>query len=166
MNPTQERIKELYIYDESHKGLIHNSAKNSRGLKNGKAGHHHSRGYVHIGVDGKSFKEHILVWIYFNGAKADDMQIDHINGIKWDNRISNLRQVSGFDNQKNRGKNKKNTSGYKGVHKNKNKWEVSIMANNIRHRLGHFDNPKEAALVYNEAAKKLHGAFAYQNEIK
>jgi hypothetical protein len=61
------------------------------------AGTLHPTGYIHIRVDGKNYQEHRLAWLYVHG-KFPDNCIDHINGIKDDNRISNLRDVTTQEN--------------------------------------------------------------------
>lgn len=100
--------------------------------------------------------------------------VDHINGDNLDNRKCNLRICTNSENLRNRSKNKTNTSGYKGVYKNKdtytkvnkNKpWKVLIMTKGNSKFIGTFKTKKEAAKAYNKAAKKYHGNFAYFNKI-
>lgn len=92
-------------------------------------------------------------------------EIDHINMDKLDNRKCNLRVCSTQENQRNRGKQSNNTSGYKGVcwHKPTSKWGVSITARGRQLHLGLFVLPEEAARAYDSAARKYHGEFAYFN---
>ena len=101
------------------------------------------------------------------GATDSKIYIDHINGDTLDNRMCNLRICTHAENMRNRGKNKNSTSGYKGVHfyKAYQKWQSNIMHERKRVCLGYFDTAEEAAKAYNEAASKLHGEFAYLNEI-
>ena len=93
--------------------------------------------------------------------------IDHINGVKTDNRKSNLRVCTRAENGRNRGKQENNTSGYKGVsYKVKNKkFSSQIKVYNKQIYIGLFDTPIEAARAYNEAAIKYHGEFAKLNEL-
>lgn len=167
---TKERVMELFVYSDKHHGLLYRQ-RNPEKMKKmhrevgSRAGYTHSRGYRHVAVDGVIYKEHILIWIYFNGSKDSSLQIDHKNKIRDDNRIDNLRIGTGFQNQQNRGRNKNNSSGYKGVHKREGKWHVSIMCNRKTYRFGCFDCPKEAAMVYNKEVAKLHGEFANLNII-
>lgn len=95
------------------------------------------------------------------------LHIDHINGNRLDNRKENLRVATCSQNVMNRGKQANNTRGYKGViyDKSRGKWRAEITANKKSHYLGRFDTAEEAALAYNEAAKELHGEFAYFNEL-
>ena len=92
-------------------------------------------------------------------------QIDHINHDTLDNRCSNIRICTPSNNQCNRGKQKNNTSGYKGVFSNGNgnKWRARIKINGKMKVLGSYSSPEEAARAYDRAAIILHGDFAYQN---
>lgn len=93
-----------------------------------------------------------------------NMQVDHINGNKLDNRRANLRICNNADNNYNKGQRK---GKYKGVHysNNSNKWVAQITKNGKTKHLGLFVDQDDAALAYNEAARSLHGEFAYVNKI-
>ena len=123
------------------------------------------KGYLTIKINKKCYKQHRVVFLYFNGylPKA----IDHIDRNKLNNSISNLRPSTKNGNNHNVGPNKKNTSGYKGVywHKPRKKWRAMIKINRKQITIGRFNTPEEAALAYNIAALKFHGDFAYQNVI-
>lgn len=97
-----------------------------------------------------------------------DKQVDHINGNPLDNRKCNLRVCTQKENSRNREKRKEKTSSiYKGVcfHKRKHKWQASITLDGKLIHLGYFKTQNEAALIYNEAAKKYHGEFAKFNKV-
>jgi hypothetical protein len=87
-------------------------------------------------------------------------QIDHINGIKTDDRLCNLRAADNAQNNRNRPAQGNNTSGFKGVSKKRRQWRARISVNGTEHSLGTFDTPEAAAAAYREAAERLHGAFA------
>jgi hypothetical protein len=93
--------------------------------------------------------------------------VDHINNNSLDNRKVNLRQCSHSENERNKDKTKRNSSGFKGVcfDKSCNKFFSLITVNRKRIWLGYFIDPIDAAKVYNEAALKYHGEFAKLNEI-
>lgn len=89
--------------------------------------------------------------------------VDHINGDGLDNRRSNLRVCSTAENARNRGASKANTSGFKGVHRNRRRWRAVITVDYNYKHLGTFDTPEDAAKAYDAAAKELHGEFAQLN---
>lgn len=91
--------------------------------------------------------------------------VDHINGDGLDNRRENLRFATNSENMQNSRLQKNNTSGYKGVYwdRGRNKWIVRIKVNGRRLNLGYFDDPKEAALVYDRGAMEHFGEFAKTN---
>ena len=93
------------------------------------------------------------------------MCVDHINGNPLDNRKSNLRICTNAENQRNRGANKNNKSGYKGVYwtKPNKRWLSQIRHNGKQVYIGHYKNKEEAARAYDKKAKELHGEFAYLN---
>lgn len=100
------------------------------------------------------------------------MPIDHINQNKLDNRRTNLRMATKAQNLMNRGPNKNNTSGYKGVshvHSSSRlktkQWKAQIVVSRKLKPLGYFSTPELAAMAYNAAALKYHGEFAYQNRL-
>jgi hypothetical protein len=96
-----------------------------------------------------------MVWAMTYGEWPDEL--DHINGIKHDNRIANLRQATPKENAFNRGAHKNNTSGYKGVcfYKKNGKYQATV--NGIY--LGRFDTPELAHAAYCAEADRLHGEF-------
>jgi hypothetical protein len=89
---------------------------------------------------------------------------DHKNGNGFDNRRSNLRPATASQNTHNQGP-RKGTSKYKGVcwHKDTNNWQVGITCSRRQHYLGRFDSEQDAALAYDQAARELHGEFAWLN---
>ena len=98
----------------------------------------------------------------------DGKFIDHINHNGIDNRKENLRICTEKENQGNRKLNKNNTSGFRGVFKDKcsNKWRARIrLGKNIRKHLGYFTNINDAKKAYDKAAKKHFGKF-YSDNIK
>jgi hypothetical protein len=125
------------------------------------AGSLHKRGYVCIQLDGTIYRAHRLAWFYvYGGWPAGDL--DHINGVKSDNRIANLRVATASQNQANVGRRIDNKSGYKGVsfHKLTQKWSATIQHQGKRIHLGLFATPEGAAAAYVSASKPLHGQFA------
>ena len=126
-------------------------------LRAGKcAGHINKAGYVMICLEHKNVFAHKMAWAMHYGFWPND-QIDHINGVKSDNRIQNLRTVTAQENSKNRKKPENNTSGKIGVHFHKpsKKWHARVMDNGKRLHIGAFLSPEEASEAYTEISSKL-----------
>jgi hypothetical protein len=118
-------------------------------------------GYRKIRIDGKIYFAHRLAW-YFMMKRYPDCDIDHINGIKDDNRWENLRAATASQNQMNRTKTRSNTSGFKGVywHEKLQKWQAKITIKKKQIYLGVFSTAEEASHAYQDAAFRLHRDFA------
>lgn len=93
---------------------------------------------------------------------SKDMFIDHIDNDGLNNTRKNLRICTKSENNMNSGKQKNNTSGFKGVswNKPKKKWIAQISINGVTTHLGYFDTAEEAYKAYCEACIKHHGGFA------
>jgi len=94
-----------------------------------------------------------------------ELKADHINGNPLDNRRENLRSATQQMNGINAGLCSTNTSGFKGVAPEKGQWSAQIHVMGHKKFLGYFDDKVEAAKVYNAAAKKHFGEFAWLNPI-
>ena len=112
-------------------------------------------GYIVLKHKGKRILAHRAAWLIYYGCIIEK-EIDHINGIPSDNRISNLRNVSHQENHKNRKKPKHNTSGIIGVRydKDRKKWRAEIVVNGKNINLGRFTDINEAIKVREEASIK------------
>lgn len=119
-----------------------------------------SRGYQQVSYMGKAFLAHRLAW-YFVHRKWPENEIDHINGVKIDNRIANLREATRSQNIKNRGPHKNIISGLKGVYwlKGRNKYQAAIWIDGKRKALGVFDDKYEAYDAYVKVAIERDGDF-------
>jgi len=126
----------------------------------------HPDGGWYCPPDGRRRRRRTILHIHrlITGAPKG-MDIDHINGNPLDNRKSNLRICTHTENMRNRGANKNNTSGYKGVgwHKKGKKWGATIKHNYKSVYIGLYEDKEEAARAYDKKAKELHGEFAYLN---
>lgn len=116
--------------------------------------------YRNICVRGCLAAAHRLAWLYVKGEWPTD-QLDHINGNRDDNRISNLREATQGENSFNRKRYSNNSSGVKGVYWNKSigKWHAQIRANRKRHHVGFFPSVEAARAAYLAASARLHGEF-------
>lgn len=99
---------------------------------------------------------HRLAWLIFHGAWPED-QIDHINGIKDDNRIANLRDVSPAKNQQNRRDALPNNRlGVLGVSPRKGKYRARITVQGRVLELGKFGTLEQARDAYLAAKARYH----------
>lgn len=98
----------------------------------------------------------------------DGVLVDHINGDGLDNRRENLRLCTSFENARNTKISKANTTGFKGVSKNKRngKYRAYIMINKVQIFLGVYETALAAAEAYNGAATRLFGNFAWLNTLE
>lgn len=103
-------------------------------------------GYVYFYYGGKSRLSHRVIWTKFNGEIPDGFEVDHINHIRSDNRISNLRLVNRVENARNKSRASNNTSGVTGVSwiKSKGKWYAQIYVNGKTHNLGYYSDFNDA----------------------
>lgn len=118
------------------------------------------KGYRKSNIFGKSLLNHRLAWfLYYNRWPAKGLDIDHINGIKSDNRIENLREVTRALNSRNSKLSKKSKTKIPGVNWNKRgkKWEAQIrwVVGGPRHRIYYGDDFFEACCARKSAELKL-----------
>ena len=113
-------------------------------------------GYICVSVGGRKWYAHRLAWFLVYGEEPQG-QIDHINGDRADNRISNLRVVTCSENLENqRRPRSNNSSGFLGVVRKGNRWGARITKAGVVHSLGWFGSPEEARLAYLAAKKTMH----------
>jgi hypothetical protein len=117
-------------------------------------------GYRLIRIDGVLYKAHRIIFAIKNGRWPVGI-LDHINGIRSDNRPENLREVTDSQSVWNTGLARTNTSGVKGVSWSKHfgKWETYVEAHGRRKKLGYFDDFDLAELVVSEARRRMHGEY-------
>jgi hypothetical protein len=109
---------------------------------------------------------HRVAWFLYYGVWPKD-QIDHINNIRTDNRVVNLREASQKENNGNMKKRRNCSSNYKGIYWDNscNKWICTITIDYSRKYLGSYHNEEEAALAYNKAALEYFGEYAKINDL-
>ena len=154
---TQDRVKELLDYCPESGEFFWKVSR--RAVKAGdKAGKVNGRGYGTVGIDRKDYQSHRLAWLYVYGEWPDGC-IDHVNGIRTDNRISNLRIASSAENAQNRRFSRAGSKcGLIGVawHKQLQRWQAQIKLRGVTKYLGLFDSPEEANAAYLKAKAELH----------
>jgi hypothetical protein len=154
---TQQRLRLLLDYNPGTGRFTWRVNRGGTAVKGSEAGAIHNKGYRSIKVDRKNYLEHRLVWLWEYGEWPSN-ELDHVNRIKTDNRLSNLRDVTRSENMQNTPARSNNLSGFKGVswHDGAGSWMAGIMANGKSTYLGCFNTPEEAYAAYCAAASRLH----------
>ena len=122
-----------------------------------------SKGYRTITIKKRRYYEHRIAWYMLTGEDPTGFEIDHINGDKSDNRFCNLRLATSQTNKANCGLTKSNSSGFKGVHRFRDKWIASITHDRKLIHLGVHECPEKAAAAYDAKAVELFGEYALTN---
>ena len=158
----QDRWNHNFLYEG---GLLFWAVDLGTKIKIGDVAGFFNGSYLYVRLDGIAYPAHKIIWELHNGDT--DSQIDHINRVKDDNRIENLRLATRSQNEANTGLRRNNSSGFKGVYffKRTNRWRAKIDHDGREIHLGYYDSAEEAAMAYNSAAVKLKGKFALLNEI-
>lgn len=97
---TAERLRAALDYDPATGLFRWIERPNQKIIVGSIAGHVGRKGYIYVTIDKRKYAAHRLAWLYVNGEWPKE-QIDHINRVKDDNRISNLRDVSDAENKLN-----------------------------------------------------------------
>ena len=154
---TQHQLREILSYDPESGAFVWLVTR-GKARKDAAAGFTRRDRYIEIGIDGALYFAHRLAWFYVHG-RWPIQQIDHINGIRGDNRIANLREASNAQNLQNLRKASSNSkSGFLGVslRKSRGKWRAEIVIEGRKKHLGYFDSSEEAYAAYLAAKVKFH----------
>lgn len=154
MQITKELVRSHYIYKD---GLLYDV--DTREV----FGKVYSHGYRVGRFHGTNIKNCDMVWIYHNGPIVGDL-VDHIDRVKHNDKIQNLRIATTVQNQWNTGS-YGGRSGYKGVDysASKRKWRARYKNHGKRFHVGWFHTELEAAVAYDKAVEHLHGEYQVRN---
>lgn len=163
--PSPDLLRQLFKYDpetgaltwrerprEMFQESFHWKRWNTRYA--GRAASSAIRGYLRVTVGGKSRRAHRVIWALVHGAWPEG-EIDHINGVRSDNRLVNLREVSRVINARNVSLNARNASGVTGVYRQGERWRAFIGIGGSNVSLGSFVTFAEAVAARKAAAKVL-----------
>jgi HNH endonuclease len=168
--PSLDRLRELFSYDPET-GFFMRVAKPRQSkfpagtIAGSKPSPH---GYISLKIDGCSYMIHRLAWLFVHGTWP--REIDHVNRIRDDNRLSNLRSASRSLNALNSKVKATNRSGVTGVNHvadcYRNPWRAFIMVNGNPITLGYFATKEQAAAARAaafKAAEQFQVAVAVRN---
>lgn len=156
---SQARLKELLDYNPETGLFTHKLYRGGRAKKDDVAGTITLDGYIRISIDGKIYKAHRLAWLYVYGH-FPKQEIDHINRVRNDNRIFNLRDVNRYVNARNKTQAIKKLT-YPGAswYGRDQRWVSRIRVNGKRIHLGYYDDlisaviaVKKAEMLYNKSS--------------
>lgn len=142
------RLREYLSYDPET-GIVTRTKNKYRAKAGTIAGHLDDDGYLQMSFDNKTIKLHRIIWALHYGTMPK-REIDHINRIKTDNRISNLREVTRSQNVRN--VSPRGATGVVGVFPEGKKYKSAISENGIRRHLGTFATVELASAAYQAAA--------------
>lgn len=120
-------------------------------------------GYVIVRIFGHDYRGHRVAWAVHCGRwPHEGMDIDHVNLVRSDNRIANLREATRSQNKMNQPAHADSMSGLKGISRclRDNKWKAHIQISGKRTFLGRFQTPEEAHEAYRRASEQVHGEFS------
>lgn len=129
--------------------------RNSSTRVGDEAGFTTPEGYRRVRLNKRTHAAHRVIWEIFNGPIPDDLQIDHINGIRSDNRIENLRIVTARENSQNRVLHRNGRLVGCSWNKRKHKWYAHLQVGGTIAHLGYFDTEEKAHAAYCRATEML-----------
>tara|TARA_E500000318_G_C3569068_1_gene217016 strand:+ start:7436 stop:7984 length:549 start_codon:yes stop_codon:yes gene_type:complete len=163
--PDIDLVKKYIDYDRDTGVFTWKVNRRYTARKGSVAGLKNDSGYILLTIESKRYRAHRIAWLLVHGEWPKN-QIDHINGVRDDNRIENLRHVTNAQNAANASLMPCNTSGFKGVtyDKDRSKWHSQIKKDAKKYFLGRYDCKIEAAKAYDKKAIELFGEYAKTNK--
>ena len=154
---TFERANELFRYDPISGKVFRKVTTSSRSIKGTEAGSLDKRErYLRVTVDRIGYQLHRVIMLLVHGHLDKNVHVDHISHNRADNRLCNLRLVSLAENNKNKSRDRRNSTGVTGVRFNKrdNTWGAHIGVNKTEIHLGTFKTLEEATAARSKAEVK------------
>ncbi len=151
-------LKEFIDYNPDTGVFVWIKKRGSRGIPGNIIDNPTSLGYRTIAFGRKLYSAHHVAWWFTYGTQAES-EIDHINGDRSDNRISNLRLASREENTRNASVRKDSTTGVKGVSPDGNSFKARCWADGVRHNLGNFRTIEAAADAVRKFREENHKEF-------
>ena len=156
-----ESLRKLFAYDPLQGGFIRLVRSGSRGRIGPVHGCLDKKGYLVIGIGGRNYFCHRLAWALYYGEWPNG-DLDHIDGEKTNNKITNLRIAKPEENNRNKSSIATNTSGFRGVCIEGKKFRATIRFEGKKINLGTYETAQEAHAAYVTASKEYFGDFHRQ----
>ena len=161
---TLDLLREILHYDPETGVFTWKVRRGNRAIPGAQAGSKSTnkpKQRLSIRINGKSYFNHRLAWLYMTG-EWPALEIDHIDTDSLNNRWNNLRLATTSQNQANRGPQKNNKSGFKGVywHPSHAAWRAAVRFKGRKIILGEFRTPEDAHAAYCTKVAELYGEFA------
>lgn len=154
--PARDRVLELLDYDFAS-GVFRWRQQRGPVRSGAAAGVINRKGYRYIRIDGVLYRAHRIAWLIVHGVDPGLIEIDHMDGDRDNNAASNLRLVTTKQNQENRGLNRNNSSGHRGVYwSNRSScWVAEICHNRETKRVAGFSDAHSASVAAQELRKNF-----------
>ena len=156
---TQDQLKEVLRYDPETGRCFWLKRLGPRAMPGNEVGWGSSHGYIKIKILGITYSRSHVAWLYVYGHHPKEC-MDHINRVRNDDRISNLREATKGENCRNTNIRSDNSTGVKGVSLNNGKYMARINLRGKSIYLGTYDLIEDADLAYRKGCSKYHGEFA------
>lgn len=163
--PAQEELLTLFRYDEVSGKIFRRSREgnnwfNSR-FAGSEAGYESADGYIKIKYQGASYLAQRIIWKMVTGFDPEG-SVDHIDGVKNNNRWGNLRDVTHDQNMWNAKLFHNNTSGYRGVSfiQSHGMWRAAISVNGKKKHIGYFESAEAAHAAFVDESTKVRDEYA------
>lgn len=152
---TQERLKQLLHY-EPESGVFTWRVKKCRAEAGSVAGTPHNAGYTTLKIDGVKYLRHRCVWLYEYGRWPVE-EIDHMDGNRGNDRLSNLRECTSSENKQNLAERTRRKAGtLLGAILTRGRWKAQIRSQGVVHCIGHYDTEDQAHHAYLLAKRQIH----------
>ena len=153
--------RRLLDYDP-HTGVIRwkeATGRGGRATAGSAAGTINSEGYVVVRIRGRDYRAHQLAFFLMKG-RWPTAQVDHVNGVRSDNRMVNLREATHEQNAANSAKRRDSRAPFKGIRAQRGKWVARIKDGGREYHIGTYETAEEASAAYHAEAVRRRGVFA------
>lgn len=149
-----DHLLDEYFYCDYEKGILYNKTQRANRLKIDSEAGSLSQGYKKVDINGRKYQVHRIIWRMYSG-KWPENYIDHIDGDKLNNKITNLREVTNRENTQNMKKHRNGKLCGFYYHKRDNLYGARIYINGFVANIGYFKSEEMANQQYLKACKAI-----------